>query len=97
MNIHSMEYNQHTLGGMPPQKLLSKDKKEEWWKRCINAIISQTTNNDNFGRSSKGNKQTNYDLVNSIFNRADFKFLTNPTNINDDKVAEFGGLPTLLR
>jgi len=74
---------------LPPQKLATARKGEKWKKDSVDAIVnlsSQTTNNN---RSSKFNKQTNYNLYNSIFNESDFNYILNPMGLkgNFAKVA----------
>jgi hypothetical protein len=91
-----MEYNNYKIG-MPPQKLTSKAKNKGWWEQCINAVASNTSDTGVTGRSSKENKQANYDLVNSIFSKKGFEYLTNSSNIDKKTLSEFGGMPTLLR
>jgi hypothetical protein len=96
MNINSMEYNEHRMG-MPPQKLTKKAKNKGWWEQCINAVSMNTSDTGTIGRSTKENKQVNYDIVNSIYNKKGFKYLTNQSNIDDKLLSEFGGMPTILR
>ncbi len=67
--------------GMPPQKLAFKAKDEEWRKACINAIISMGTSTTYNGRTSRHNKEVNYNLVNSIFDEKDFLYVTDPWGI----------------
>jgi hypothetical protein len=92
-----MEYKEGYVNSFPPQKLSSKNKTIEWAKQNINAAINMSSDNGKFGRTTKLEKQELYDLVNGIFNKDRFKFLTNPTNIKDGEMAEFGGMPTILR
>jgi hypothetical protein len=63
---------------LPPQKIATALKSEKWRKQSVDAIInmsSQTTTNN---RSSKYDKQVNYNLYNSIFKDSDFNYVLNP-------------------
>lgn len=67
--------------GMPPQKLAFKSKDEIWKKACVNTIIGMGTATYYNGRTSRYNKQVNYNLVNSIFDEKDFLYVTDPWGI----------------
>lgn len=77
---------------MPPQKLSSKDKDEDWKQQCINSIISMGTATYYNNRTTKYNKQVNYNLVNSIFDEKDFLYVTDPWGIGKD----FGDTPAKM-
>jgi len=64
---------------MPPQKKTSAQKTTEWSKQCVDAIIGMATNTTyRNGRTSKQNKQVNYDLYNSKHDDDDFDYVINP-------------------
>ena len=64
---------------MPPQKLDSSKKTQEWGKQSVDAIIGMGSARLYVnGRTSKQNKQINYDLFNSKHNDEDFDFIINP-------------------
>lgn len=66
---------------LPPQKVSTASKGPKWGKQSVDAIInlsSQTTSNN---RSSKYNKQVNYNLYNSIFSESDFDYILNPMGL----------------
>jgi hypothetical protein len=92
-----MEYKETLRSGFPAQKILSKYKTLDWAKQNINAAINQSSDTGKFGRTTKAEKHELYDIVNGIFVKDRFKYLTNPTNIKDKEMAEFGGMPTILR
>lgn len=69
---------------MPPQKLSFKEKNEDWQKASINAIISMGTATYYNNRTTKYNKQVNYNLVNSIFDEKDFLYITDPWGIGNN-------------
>ena len=63
---------------MPAQKVTSTQKNEQWRKQCVDAIIGFGTDRLVNGRSSRENKQINYNLYNSKSNEEDFEYVTNP-------------------
>ena len=63
---------------MPAQKLPDSLKTEAWAKQCVDAIIAMGSNTLLNGRTSRQNKQVNYDLYNSKFDESDFEYVTKP-------------------
>ena len=77
---------------LPAQKIPNSQKTEEWGKQCIDGIISMGNAKLYNGRSTKYNKQVNYNLVNSIFDEQDFEYVLNPYGVKDN----VGGQPARL-
>ena len=63
---------------LPPQKISSTRKGQEWSEQSVDAIINLSSQTLTNNRSSKYNKQTNYNLYNSIFKERDFDYVLNP-------------------
>lgn len=63
---------------MPLQKTAMVNKNEEWRKQCVDAILNMSSNTMNNGRTTRQNKQVNYDLYNSKFDEEDFNYVLNP-------------------
>lgn len=64
---------------MPAQKTTSAQKTSEWGRLCVDAIIGMASSSTfRNGRTSKQNKQVNYDLYNSKHDDADFDYVVNP-------------------
>lgn len=78
---------------MPPQKLAFKEKGTAWREQCVDAIDAEFSYNENTSRSSSKAKLTNYNLMNSIFDAEDTKYVLDPYNIGD----EYGGTPAKIR
>ena len=72
----------HLNSVMPPQKIAFSKKNKKWKEQCVEAVSSMSNNRDLNGRSSYGRKQANYDLVNSILNEEDFKYVTGEYQFN---------------
>ena len=79
---------------MPPQHVSSTKKTSTWGRKCVEAIKSMSTSVDDMGRSSRENKEENYDLVNSIFKEERFDYVLNPYGLNMKK---YGGTPTKMQ
>ena len=79
---------------MPPQHISSTKKGPLWGRRCVEAIKYMANTTDDMGRSSRENKEINYDLVNSIFREADFDYILNPYGLNMNK---YGGTPSKMQ
>jgi len=79
---------------MPPQHLNSTSKTPKWGRDTVLSIKSMSTVTDDMGRSSRENKEINYDLVNSKFREQDFDYVLNPMGINMQK---YGGTPTKMQ
>ena len=86
--------NPHFLRPALPRQAISKGKKTKEWRQdnvdAIQTLGSVTVFN---GRTSRHRKQVNYNLVNSIFDPDDFKYVTDPYNVG----AELGNQPAELR
>ena len=67
---------------MPRQKLSRREKTEEWGKKNIKAALA-LLDKDNKRRSSKKDKQRNYDLYNGKFDENDMTFKLQPLDIKD--------------
>lgn len=79
---------------MPPQHIRSTLKNQKWGRTCVRAIKSMSTSIDDMGRSTRENKEENYDLVNSIFKEERFDYVLNPYGLNMKK---YGGTPTKMQ
>jgi len=73
----------HLYAVMPPQKLAFKKKGDKWKQNCVEAISAMGNTRYLNGRTSWQRKQTNYDLVNSIIDESDFKYVIDPYGIGD--------------
>lgn len=89
-----MESVQQYPSSMPPQNISSTKKTPKWGINCVRAIKSMATTVDDMGRSSRENKEVNYDLVNSRFLESDFEHVLNPYGINMEK---FGGTASKMQ
>ena len=75
--------NNHAYSTMPSQKLSFKKKVKKWKEQCVEAICSMGGSGSSNDRSSNERKQTNYDLVNSIIDENDFKYVLDPYGLGD--------------
>jgi hypothetical protein len=75
--------NNHAYSTMPSQKLSFKKKVKKWKEQCVEAICSMGGSGSSNDRSSNERKQTNYDLVNSIIDESDFKYVLDPYGLGD--------------
>lgn len=75
--------NNHVYSTMPSQKLSFKKKVKKWREQCVEAICSMGNGDFSSDKSSHERKQTNYDLVNSIVDENDFKYVLDPYGIGD--------------
>ena len=90
-----MEDNvRNNINVMPPQHISSIRKTPLWGRNSVMAIKGMSSSTDDTGRTSRENKEVNYDLVNSIFKEEDFDIVTNPYGVNMDK---FGGTATKMQ
>lgn len=78
---------------LPPQKVSFSEKDKDWQKDSVDAIISMGTQIMYNGRDSQYRKQINYDLVNGIFDEADFDYVLNPYSLP----GKLGGNPAQLQ
>lgn len=82
------------VNAMPAQKVSSAKKTDDWKKDCVDAIQTMSTNNTGRnGRSSKAKKQSNYDLVNSIINKDEVSYVTDPIGIG----SIYGDMPAKMQ
>ena len=79
---------------MPPQHLSSTLKTPKWGRKCLRAIKSMSTSVNDMGRSTRENKEENYDLVNSIFKEERFDHVLNPYGLDMKK---YGGTATKMQ
>ena len=63
---------------LPPQKLATSKKGKSWREQSVDAIVNISSQTLQDNRSSKYNKQVNYNLYNSIFEERDFDYVLNP-------------------
>lgn len=84
----------HLYAVLPPQKLSYNKKDKKWGENCVEAISSMGNTRYLNGRTSWGRKQANYDLVNSILNEEDYKYVMDPYGLGDNKV---GAQPAKMR
>ena len=68
---------------LPMQKTSSSAKNEEWAKQCVSAIIGMSNSSMRNGRTTRQNKQINYDLYNSKFDEEDWDYVTKPYGLNE--------------
>jgi hypothetical protein len=92
--VMTQEVLQQTPTSMPPQHISSTLKTPAWGRKCVLAIKSMSTITDDMGRTSRENKEINYDLVNSIFREGDFDHVLNPFGFN---MSKYGGTPTKMQ
>lgn len=78
---------------MPAQKVSSSKKKTEKWQHgSVDGVIAK--GNSHYGRSTRENKQRNYNAVNSIFEEDDYSHVLDPYGQGCDKI---GNNPAKLR
>lgn len=63
---------------LPKQKISETSKDDKWKEECIIALVGRAGSSVAGNRSSRLNKQVNYDLFNSILNLDDFSYITKP-------------------
>jgi hypothetical protein len=85
--------NKNIHVSFPPQRISDSMKNEKWSKLCVDAIIGMSSDEGKHGRTSRYHKQILYDLVNSIFDEDDFKFITDPYKFSED----VGKQPAILQ
>ena len=66
---------------LPPQKVSTARKGKNWQQMSVDAIINLSSQTISNNRSSKYNKQVNYNLYNSIFEETDFDYILNPMGL----------------
>ncbi len=68
---------------IPIQKLPMSRKGEDWKRANVDFFISKFDLSFESGKSKKQKLKISYDLYNSIFDENDFKYVTDPFNVND--------------
>lgn len=81
-------YTNQISAVMPPQKKPLSAKTKDWREQCVEAVASMSNSRYLNGRTSWSRKQVNYDLVNSIVNEDDFKYVTDPYNLGEKNVGK---------
>ncbi len=92
----SNNVQERNSGGYPqlPQQKLSLSKKNDAWREAnVDSVDGMASALSWDGRSSKSMKQSNYDLMNSIIDPTDYKYVTDPMNIK----GKYGETPAQLR
>ena len=90
-----METVKYASNAMPNQYVSSTEKESPAWGRaCVLAIKNMSSGIDEMGRSTRENKEENYDLINSRFREENFEHVLNPLGIN---VSKFGGVATKMQ
>lgn len=75
-------YNYNTI--KPPQKISSSKKNKKWGEANVDYFISMSIMNGGIiGGTRKGDILLSYRLYNSEFDHNDFKYVTNPFNVED--------------
>lgn len=88
--------NNRTYGAypqMPRQKISRKMKGDKWGEANVDAIDGMATSYAWEGRSTKECKKNNYNLMNSIVDPQDFKYVVDPLGFAN----EYGEQPGRLR
>jgi hypothetical protein len=85
---------QSTATYMPSQHISSTLKDDKWGRKNVLAIRSMATGIDEMGRTTRQNKEENYDLINSRFKESNFSHVLNPYGID---VSKYGGTPTEMQ
>ena len=79
---------------MPAQHIKSSLKGPSWGRKCVLAIKGMSSGVDDMGRSTRENKEENYDLLNSKFKEQDFDHVLNPYGFD---MAKYGGTATKMQ
>lgn len=69
---------------IPKQKLSSTQKGKRWGQSCIDEL-ERYIDTDSSLRSTKTEKQINYDLFQGILDKNDFEYVTDPYNFGSNK------------
>lgn len=86
-----MDINYNLPNNFPRQKLSRSQKGKEWGRQNVDFIISLTNFSGSGGVGSKDHYQrmkVNYDLYNNIFDKDDFKYITNPYGVDNELPAK---------
>jgi len=86
-------HNSIVRPALPRQAISRTNKGKQWREQNVDAIQMLGSVSVLNGRTSRQRKQINYNLVNSIFDPDDFKYVTDPYNVG----AELGNAPAELR
>ena len=87
-----MDIYNNAKNTLPTQKRSMANKTKAWREQCVEAITGLGNMADANGRTSGHLKQINYDLVNSIMDVDDFKYVLNPYGVKDQ-----GNQPAQMR
>lgn len=77
------------LDNLPNQKIKRTNKTASWGKKVIDQYIAMSDIEDHYGRSPSEKKLANYDLYNGRIDIADFKYVTDPYDIEADLPSGF--------
>jgi len=77
------------IENLPVQKLAFSKKGEKWGKSVIDYLESLTYFTSDGERSSRQNKLANYRLFNGKIDEKDFKYITDPFELQLDVPAKF--------
>lgn len=94
IDYRGLKNNSPIASTFPPQKVPTSQKNDQWKQQCIDAIIGKSIQSEYNGRTTAYRKQTNYNLVNSIFNEADLEASLDPYGIGNS-TAKVGDLSRL--
>jgi hypothetical protein len=79
--MYNNDYNTNHFA-LPRQRIPDSEKNDEWKAANVRAIVSMASGNANGGqRTSKQEKQINYDLFNGLIDEEDFQYVTDPMGI----------------
>lgn len=87
-------YTNQISASMPAQKISTSKKTKKWREQCVEAVAGMSNSRYLNGRTSWARKQVNYDLVNSIMNEDDYKYVLDPYGLGDNRV---GNQPAKMR
>lgn len=73
------------MSTIPKQRIPLSDKDKEWGKKTIEALIERAS----FTTKDNMDLQKLYDAYNGIINQADYSFLVNPYNTQDERFKRF--------
>ena len=73
IKVTGYKHEKKHWSSLPPQRVSESVKHTDGWKRSnVDAIINMSQSGSETGRSSRYNKQINYDILNSRFKQSDF-------------------------
>lgn len=94
MDLTMVNTDVQTPNSMPPQHIHSSRKTPAWGRNCVRAIKAMSSGIDDMGRTTRENKEENYDLVNSRFKEENFEHVLNPYGFD---MSKYGGTPTKMQ